>query len=47
MKADLFPKDEKYKKRITIENAFIDETALKLGVFDQHCFYRAFDEFDN
>lgn len=29
------------------EIAFIDETVLKLGVFDQHCFYRAFDEFDN
>ena len=32
---------------MTIENAFIDDTALKLGVFNQRCFYRAFDEFDN
>lgn len=24
----------------------MDETALKLGVFDQRCFYRAFHEFD-
>ena len=23
------------------------DTALKLGVFDQRCFYRAFEEFDN
>ena len=29
------------------EFAYIDEIALKLGVFDQRCFYRAFDEFDN
>lgn len=46
-KAHLFPKDEKYQKRMIINNAFIDDTALKLGVFDQRCFYRAFDEFDN
>ena len=25
----------------------MDDTALKLGVFDQTCFYRAFDIFDN
>ena len=29
------------------ENAFMDDTALKLGVFDQRCFYKAFAEFDN
>jgi len=29
------------------EFAFMDDTAIKLGVFDQRCFYRAFDEFDN
>lgn len=46
-KADLFLRDEKYEKRLTIENAFIDDTALKLGVFEQCCFYRAFNEFDN
>lgn len=45
--AHLFPKDEKYEERIRQEFAFIDDTALKLGVFDQRCFYRAFNEFDN
>lgn len=47
MKADLFPKDEKYNKRMNTEMAYIDDTALKLGVFDQRCFYNAFAEFDN
>lgn len=47
MKADLFPKDEKYDRRMTVENAYIDDIALKLGVFDQRCFYGAFAEFDN
>ncbi|MCH5212512.1 MAG: hypothetical protein J1G06_05830 [Oscillospiraceae bacterium] len=47
VKSNLFPKDEKYRKRIKSEFAFIDDTALKLGVFDQRCFYRAFCEFDN
>lgn len=46
-KAHLFPHDEKNKERMSKEFAFIDDTALKLGVFDQRCFYRAFDEFDN
>ncbi|WP_455035457.1 SF0329 family protein [Lachnoanaerobaculum gingivalis] len=46
-KAALFPKDEKYEKRMKEEFAFIDDTAIKLGVFDQRCFYEAFDEFDN
>lgn len=46
-KADLFPKDEKYHKRISTEMAYLDDTALKLGVFDQRCFYKAFAEFDN
>lgn len=32
---------------MTEENAFMDDTALKLGVFDQCCFYKAFEEFDN
>lgn len=31
--------------RNKLENAYMDDTALKLGVFDQRCFYRAFDEF--
>lgn len=46
-KADQFPHDEKYERRMREDFPFIDETALKLGVFDQRCFYRAFDEFDN
>ena len=47
MRAELFPRDEKWEKRMTTENAYMDDTALKLGVFDQRCFYRAFEEFDN
>lgn len=45
--AKFFPKDEKWDKRMAEENAYIDDVALKLGVFDQRCFYRAFEEFDN
>lgn len=47
MKAHLFPKDDTYEKRMNVENAYMDDTAMRLGVFDQRCFYRAFDEFDN
>ena len=47
LKADLFPKDEKYEKRMKVEYAFMDDTVLKLGVFDQRSFYAAFAEFDN
>lgn len=47
MKAHLFPKDDTYEKRMSVENAYMDDTALKLGIFDQRCFYNAFDEFDN
>ena len=46
-KAASFPKDEKYERRMSEEFAFMDDTAIKLGVFDQTCFYEAFDEFDN
>ena len=46
-KAAFFPKDEKYERRMSQEFAYMDDTAIKLGVFDQTCFYRAFDEFDN
>ena len=45
-KAGQFPKDEKYERRMREENAFMDDTALKLGVFDQRSFYAAFQEFD-
>lgn len=47
MKAHLFPKDEKYERRMRVENVYMDDTALRLGVFDQRSFYRAFEEFDN
>jgi len=47
VKAPLFPRDEKYNQRMQIENAFMDDVAVGLGVFDQRCFYEAFDEFDN
>lgn len=47
MKAGLFPRDEKYERRMAMENAYMDDVALKLGVFDQCCFYRAFEEFEH
>lgn len=47
VKQHLFPHDETYVQRIWKEMAYMDETALQLGVFDQRCFYRAFEEFDN
>ena len=46
-KADMFPQDEKYEKRMKVENAYMDDVAIKLGIFDQRCFYNAFAEFDN
>ena len=46
-KAKQFPKDEKYERRMKMENAFMDDVALELGVFDQRCFYEAFREFDS
>ena len=46
-KAVSFQKDEKYERRMSEEFAFMDDTAIKLGVFDQICFYEAFKEFDN
>lgn len=47
MKADLFPRDEKYDNRMSTEMAYMDDTALKLGIFDEYCFYEAFNKFDN
>ena len=32
---------------MTEEFAYMDDTAIQLGVFDQRCFYCAFHEFDN
>ena len=34
-------------ERMRQEISFMDDTALKLGVFDQRSFYCAFNEFDN
>ena len=45
--AHLFPKDDTYERRMYESFPFVDNTALKLGVFDQRCFYQAFEEFDN
>jgi deoxycytidylate deaminase len=47
MKADQFPHDEKYEKRMHEEMTYMDDTAMRLGVFDQRCFYEAFEIFDN
>jgi len=46
-KAHLIPHDEKHERRMQMNFAFMDETALQLGMFDQQCFYGAFEEFDN
>ncbi len=46
-KAGLFPHDATYEKRMTENFPYIDETALKLGVFSETCFYSSFEEFDN
>lgn len=46
-KAPLFPRDETYEKRMNLEMAFMDDAAVQLGIFDQRCFYEAFDLFDN
>ena len=46
-KVHLFPRDDTYEKRMSKEYAYMDDTALKLGVFSEKCFYRAFEEFDN
>lgn len=32
---------------MAVENAYMDDVALKLGVFDQRCFYQAFEEFEH
>ena len=47
LKAELFPRDERYEKRMKEEMAFTDDTAVQLGIFDQRCFYEAFSIFDN
>ncbi|MBD5554883.1 MAG: hypothetical protein HDQ95_05920 [Roseburia sp.] len=46
-KAHLYPHDEKYEYRMKYEMPFMDDVAMDLGLFDQRCFYRAFEEFDN
>ena len=46
-RVDELPRDDTFEKRLSCEFPFMDDTALKYGQFDQRCFYRAFDEFDN
>lgn len=36
--AHLFPRDDTYALRMTEEFAYMDDTAIQLGVFDQCCF---------
>lgn len=38
VKATEFPHDEKYEQRMNYEMAFMDDTAMQLGVFDQRSF---------
>lgn len=45
--AENLPRDEKYDDRMHREFPYMDDTAVKFGLFDQRCFYDAFDEFDN
>ena len=47
VKAQLLPNDETLERRLHEEMPFMDNTAVKLGMFDQRCFYEAFHEFDN
>lgn len=37
-KAGMFPKDEKYEKRMKVENAYMDDTAIKLGILTNAVF---------
>ncbi|MDE6678472.1 MAG: hypothetical protein K2K02_05470 [Ruminococcus sp.] len=48
-KVHLLPKDENFPHKIRRLGEFpiMDDIALQCGQFDQRCFYRAFDEFDN
>ena len=46
-KASEFPHDEKYERRMKIEMAYMDDTAIHLGIFDHWSFYGAFEIFDN
>ncbi len=45
--AEYFPNDDTYEERMKRNNAFMDDVALRLGVFDQTSFYEAFDKFSN
>ena len=47
VKAHLLPHDETLEMRLTLDMPLMDNTAVKLGMFDQRCFYEAFNEFDN
>lgn len=46
-KTHLYPHDEKYEDRMKYDMPFMDDVAMDLGLFDQRCFYEAFEEFDN
>ena len=41
------PQNETLDRRLHEEMPFMDDTSLKLGIFDQRCFYEAFNIFDN
>lgn len=45
--AHLLPTDETLEIRLRCEFPIMDGTAVKYGMFDQRCFYKAFHEFDN
>ncbi len=47
VKAHLLPHDKTLERRLHEEMPFMDDTAIRLGMFDQRCFYKAFDIFDN
>lgn len=47
LKAYLLPNDDTLETRLSTKFFFMDDTSLKLGMFDQTCFYKAFSEFDN
>ena len=46
-KVKLLPEDETLETRLKYVFPYMDNTAVKYGQFDQHCFYAAFQEFDN
>ncbi len=45
--AHLLPKDETLETRLHNEFPYMDNIAIKYGMFDQRCVYSSFYEFDN